>query len=130
MKTCSRCRRELPDDNFRPIAGTNRRMARCKRCVQDEASARCKAKRQRAREQRDERKILQHLENCQGCGAPVDGDALCGDCRKAAKNCLYCIFHPLCRVRLQQMLWVLCEVPDKTDMERVKALYGQPAMSF
>jgi hypothetical protein len=58
MKTCSRCYRELPESEFRPIARTNRRMARCRRCVQEEENERRKRIRQGARDQHNERKEL------------------------------------------------------------------------
>lgn len=39
------------------------------------------------------------------------------------------IFSTLCRGRLRKMMWVLCEIPDHADIERVEALYGLSTLS-
>ncbi|RJR09977.1 hypothetical protein C4588_04110 [Candidatus Parcubacteria bacterium] len=79
-----------------------------------------------------ERRIFWCVEYCQGCGIAIDnGHALCADCKRKlprGASCNACPWEKQCHARLAQLYWVICERPDVTDIERIKAVYGQAAM--
>lgn len=71
-----------------------------------------------------EQKRLARPAVCQACGKPTGRSALCGSCVPRDKEdlnlCDRCPWDVYCVDRVAAGLWVLCEIPDAADMERMR----------
>jgi hypothetical protein len=116
QRQCSKCERFLPFKLFNPRPNKDRRTHWCFDCQEMSRNKTNGA---------SSRKQFESV-SCNVCGKKTK-TALCRNCKPKQVHGLYCYscpFVPICNLRLDKKLWVLCEIPDQNDITRAE-IHGE-----